>query len=158
MMRTFKRNTVIGLVLLLSAMWPATILGAGADDAAAAALDPQWTEQNRQVLSLIKEKKVDEALIAARKMMSYLRRNSRLKGQEAATTFNNMGMIYLSKGQFDMAHQYLSKALQLRTELFGPQSIEVATVWLNLSQLYKLQAEHIFKLHRKETQETGEQS
>lgn len=157
MMRTFKRNTVIGLVLLLSAMWPATILGAGADDAAAA-LDPQWTEQNRQVLSLIKEKKVDEALIAARKMMSYLRRNSRLKGQEAATTFNNMGMIYLSKGQFDMAHQYLSKALQLRTELFGPQSIEVATVWLNLSQLYKLQAEHIFKLHRKETQETGEQS
>ncbi len=156
MMRTFKRNTVIGLVLLLSAMWPAAIPGAETDDAAAA-IDPQWTEQNRQVLSLIKENKVDEALSAARKMMSYLRRNSLLKGQEAATTFNNMGMIYLSKGQFDMAHQHLSKALQLRTELFGPESIEVATVWLNLSQLYKLQAEHIFKRYQKSPQETGEQ-
>ena len=154
MTRTLKRNMAIGLVLLLSAMWPATILGAETDDAAAA-LDPEWTEQNRAVLSLIKEKKVDEALTEARKMMSYLRRNGLLKGQEAATTFNNMGMIYLSKGQFDMAHQHLSKALQLRTELFGPQSIEVATVWLNLSQLYKLQAEHIFKLHQKEPKESG---
>jgi tetratricopeptide (TPR) repeat protein len=144
---------VIGLVLLMSAMWPATILGAEADEAAAPP-DPEWMEQNQAVLSLIKEKKVDEALTEARKMMGYLRQNNLLKGQEAATTFNNLGMIYLSKGQFDMAHQYLSKALQLRTELFGPQSIEVATVWLNLSQLYKLQAEHIFKLHQKETGET----
>jgi tetratricopeptide (TPR) repeat protein len=131
---------------------PATAPGAESNSSESG-LDPEWSAQNQEVLSLIKEKKVDKALSAGRKMMSYLRRNQLLKGEEAATTFNNMGMIYLSKGQFDLAHQFLSKALQLRTELFGPQSIEVATVWLNLSQLYKLQAEHIFKLHQK----SGEQ-
>lgn len=140
---------LIGLVILLTA----TTLGAESNKASGN-LDLEWTRQNQEVLSLIKDKKIDEALAAARKMMSHLRRNNLLKGQEAATTFNNMGMIYLSKGQFDLAHQYLSKALQLRTDLFGPKSLEVATVWLNLSQLYKLQAEHIFKLHQKAAEET----
>ncbi len=146
------KHLLVGLILLLMAMSPATAPGAESDNGNAT-LDPEWSKKNQEVLSLIKEKKIDEALSAGRKMMSYLRRNQLLKGEEAATTFNNMGMIYLSKGQFDLAHQFLSKALQLRTELFGPQSIEVATVWLNLSQLYKLQAEHIFKLHQK----SGEQ-
>lgn len=143
------KHLLVGLLLLLLTAMPATAPGAESTPSESG-LDPEWSAQNQEVLSLIKEKKVDEALSAARKMMSYLRRNQLLKGQEAATTFNNMGMIYLSKGEFDLAHQFLSKALQLRTELFGPQSIEVATVWLNLSQLYKLQAEHIFKLHQKD--------
>jgi tetratricopeptide (TPR) repeat protein len=143
------KHLLVGLLLLLLTAMPATAPGAESAPSESG-LDPEWSAQNQEVLSLIKEKKVDEALSAARKMMSYLRRNQLLKGQEAATTFNNMGMIYLSKGEFDLAHQFLSKALQLRTELFGPQSIEVATVWLNLSQLYKLQAEHIFKLHQKD--------
>jgi tetratricopeptide (TPR) repeat protein len=146
------KHLLVGLLLLLLTAMPATAPGAESNSSESG-LDPEWSAQNQEVLSLIKEKKVDKALSAGRKMMSYLRRNQLLKGEEAATTFNNMGMIYLSKGQFDLAHQFLSKALQLRTELFGPQSIEVATVWLNLSQLYKLQAEHIFKLHQK----SGEQ-
>ncbi len=141
---------------MLAVLWPALMFGAETAETQGT-VDKAWARQNQQVLSLIKEKKIDEALSAARKMMSYLRNNNRLKGQEAATTFNNMGMIYLSKGQFDMAHQYLSRALQLRTDLFGPQSVEVATVWLNLSQLYKLQAEHIFKLHQKQNTPTEEQ-
>lgn len=150
-----KKSLLIGLTLIWTAMAANTLLAADTDGPTASP-DPEWMEKNQEVLSLIKEKKVDEALSAARKMMSYLRRNQLLNGQEAATTFNNLGMIYLSQGQFDLAHQFLSKALQLRTELFGPQSIEVATVWLNLSQLYKLQADHIFKLHNKTPGKSGE--
>jgi len=115
-------------------------------------IDAEWSQQNQALVDLVKDNKTDEALQKALAMFQYLQGKKLMEGQEAATTYNNLGMIYLSKGQFDKAQANLLKALEMRSTLYGPNSVDVATVWLNLSQLYKLQAEYIFQLNKKKTE------
>jgi len=157
-----KRKIIIGSAILLI-VYPALVLGsasepgkANSDTAQNINLDAHWVKENQALLPLIKEEKGQEALKKAKAMLRYLKKKKLLDGQEAATTYNNLGMIFLSEGEFDQAQVYLLKALQLRTKLFGNKSLEVATVWLNLSQLYKLQAQYIFKLHQNENEKKKE--
>ena len=117
-------------------------------------LDETWLKDNQALLELIKEKKNDEALAKAADTINYLKGKKMLESAEAATTHNNLGMIYLTKGNFAEANSHLVQALALRTKLYGGESIEVATVWLNLSELYKQQAQYIFLLHQKPAETT----
>jgi hypothetical protein len=119
--------------------------------AAPAKLDERWVKENQQIMELFKEKKLDEGIKAGQATLDYLKEAKLLEGQEAATTFNNMGMFYLMKGQFANSQVNLAKALNIRTKIFGDTSIEVATVWLNISELYKNQAHYIFQLNQKKT-------
>ncbi|MBA4396485.1 MAG: hypothetical protein C0394_03760 [Syntrophus sp. (in: bacteria)] len=116
-------------------------------------LDERWVKENQQIMDLVKDKKYDEGLKTGLATMDYLKEKKLLDGQEAATTLNNMGMIYLMKGQFADAQVNLSKALNIRTRIYGETSLEVATVWLNISELYKMQAQYIFQLHQKRAED-----
>lgn len=111
--------------------------------------DERWARENQQIMELVKEKKLDEGIKTGLATLDYLKEAKLLEGQEAATTFNNVGMLYLMKGQFADAQVNLAKALNLRTRIYGDTSIEVATVWLNFSELYKKQAQYIFQLNQK---------
>jgi tetratricopeptide (TPR) repeat protein len=112
-------------------------------------LDERWVKENQQIMELVKEKKLDEGIKVGLATLDYLKEAKLLDGQEAATTYNNVGMLYLMKGQFADSQVNLAKALNLRTRIFGDTSIEVATVWLNFSELYKKQAQYIFQLNQK---------
>lgn len=112
-------------------------------------LDSQWLKDNQELIHLVNEKKNSEAIQKGIAMLKYLEKKKLMESQEAATTYNNIGMAYLAAGQFDKSQENLLKALKLRTKIFGNTSVEVATVWLNLSQLYKMQAQYIFQLHNK---------
>ena len=138
------KNMIVAISLVVSL--PILVFGKGPGKSGDT-LDPKWAKENQRLVSLLKEKKADKALEKARGMLDYLKKQHLSDSQEAATTHNNLGMIHLSKGQFDKAEDHLLKALNLRTTIFGKKSLEVAIIWLNLSQLYKLQAEYIIKLH-----------
>ena len=106
-------------------------------------IDEKWSKDNQVLLSLVRDKKNDEALKKAQAMLDYLKGKKLSDGAEAATTYNNMGMIYISMGQFDQALVSLQKTLELRTKIYGDRSLEVANSWNNLSELYKVQAQFI---------------
>ena len=106
-------------------------------------LDEQWSKDNQALLTLVRGKKNDEALKKAQAMLDYLKGKNISGGAEAATTYNNLGMIYISMGQFDQALLSLQKTLELRTKIYGDRSLEVANSWNNLSELYKVQAQFI---------------
>lgn len=119
-------------------------------------LDTEWLRRNQGLVTLVQENKIDEALQSGLDAMKYLQGKNLLEGQEAATAHNNLGMIYLQRTQFDRAHPHLLKALEMRTRLTGPESLDVATVWLNLGQLYRLQGEQIIQLNRQRAEAAAE--
>jgi len=105
--------------------------------------DSGWEKENKIVLSLTKDRKFKEAIDKGEKALEYLKGKGMSDSLEAATTMNNLGMNSMSIGKLDKAHVYLMKALDLRLKLLGTTNMEVAAVWLNLSNLYKLQAQVI---------------
>lgn len=105
--------------------------------------DPGWEKGNRIVLDLTKARKYDEAIAKGQNVLEYLKGKGMSESLEAATTMNNLGMNSMSAGKLDKANGYLLKALELRRKHLGPASMEVAAVWLNLSELYKLQSQII---------------
>jgi tetratricopeptide (TPR) repeat protein len=162
MKSTRKQIVIAGLVLLLGL--PALVMGAPVDKkkakakSAAAAVEPSktdsqatpavkndevWNADNQALVALVKDKKNDEALAKAESMMFYLIGKNLMDGPEAATTYNNLGMIYVSTGKLDKGLESLTKALELRRKIFTDNSIEVAIVWQNLAELYKVQAQSI---------------
>jgi tetratricopeptide (TPR) repeat protein len=45
---------------------------------------------------------------------------------DVATSFNNIGSMYWSKGDYDRALENFNKSLAIRTKVLGPKSIDVA--------------------------------
>ena len=113
------------------------------EEATKSKFDPGWEKENNIVLSLAKDRKYNEAIAKGEKVLEYLKGKGLSESLEAATTMNNLGMNSMSAGKLDKTHVYLLKALDLRLKLLGKANIEVAAVWMNLSQLYKLQAQVI---------------
>jgi tetratricopeptide (TPR) repeat protein len=105
--------------------------------------DSGWQKENKIVLDLTKARKYDEAIAKGQSSLEYLKSKNMSESLEAATTLNNLGMNSMSAGKLDKANGYLQKALELRRKHLGPTNIEVGAVWMNLSELYKLQAQVI---------------
>jgi hypothetical protein len=120
-----------------------TIIPAQETPALAAGLDERWTKENQELLGLIQEKKLGEAQQKAMDTVGYLTEMKLLGGQEAATTFNNLGMVQISMGQFDKGVTNIVQALELKRKIHGDSSLEVATIWQNLAELYRVQAQVI---------------
>ena len=121
--------------------------------AAPVKLDERWGKENQQVMDLFKDKKYDEALKTSLATFNYLKESKLLDGPEAGTTYNNLGMIYLMQGRFADSQKNLLKALDIRIRIYGDSSLEVATVWQNISDLYKLQSQYIVQLHQKKAED-----
>ena len=108
-----------------------------------AGLDKRWLKENQELLQLIQDKKPKEAQQKAGSTISYLTEKKLLGGQEAATTYNNLGMVQISQGQYDDGVTNIVKALELKRKIHGDASLEVAAIWQNLSEIYKVQAQAI---------------
>lgn len=110
--------------------------------------DFDWKENNARLVALIQERKIDEALALGQEMVDYVDKMYRKDHPEKATTYNNMGMIFLLARDYGLAETCFQEALAMRRRIFGREHNEVAVILLNLVQLYKVQAEAIMYLNR----------
>jgi hypothetical protein len=53
-----------------------------------------------------------------------------------ATSFNNIGSVYKSKGYYDRALENHNNSLAIRTKVLGPESIDVAISFNNIGSVY----------------------
>ena len=107
-------------------------------------IDPEkWDEMNKMVLNLTKEKKLEEALSAAKELYKEALKNYGKKHKNTVTALNNLGFINMLKKDFDEAESYLLMALQVSEKVYGRFSKEVAVVNMNLGKLYMLKAKEI---------------
>ncbi len=136
----FKTSTLLAIILL--ALAPLAFCADKAAAPAAKPMDAQWQKMNDEVIALIQKKDMDKALEKSQEIVKFLEDKGLGKGPEAATTFNNLGMIYLQKSNLGMASQYLTNALTLRTEIFGENHPDTAVVLKNLSYLNQLMSQY----------------
>lgn len=113
--------------------------------------DIDWKENNGRLVALIRERKIEDAKALGQEMVDYVDRKYRKDDPEKATTYNNMGMVFMLARDYDLAETCFQEALAMRRRIFGREHNEVAVILLNLVQLYKVQAEAIMFLNRVET-------
>ncbi len=110
-----------------------------------------WQEKNGELLALINARRIEEALVVGQELLDYVDRKYKKDSREKATTYNNMGMVFLLSREYSLAEQCFHNALDMRKRIFGENHNEVAVILLNLVQLYKMQAQEIMALNRVET-------
>jgi Tfp pilus assembly protein PilF len=62
---------------------------------------------------------------------------------DVAASFNNIGLVYAGKGEFENALVQHQKALEIRTRVFGSDHPDVATSYQNLAVVYQRQGNHV---------------
>ena len=60
-----------------------------------------------------------------------------------AKSFNNIGLVYEKKGDYENALVQHQKALEIRTRVFGSDHPDVATSYQNLAATYHRQGNHV---------------
>jgi tetratricopeptide (TPR) repeat protein len=110
-----------------------------------------WEAKNRELVALLTAGKVGEALIVGQELLDYVDGKYKKDAPEKATTYNNMGMTFLLSKEYPLAEDCFQNALAMRKRIFGDNHNEVAVILMNLSQLYRVQAQEIMALNRIET-------
>jgi tetratricopeptide (TPR) repeat protein len=113
--------------------------------------DLDWQEKNDRLVSLINNKQLEDATVLGQELLDYVDRKYKGDAREKATTYNNVGMVFLMTRDYDVAEKCFQEALEMRKRIFGEIHNEVAVILLNLVQLYKMQAQEILLLNRVET-------
>jgi tetratricopeptide (TPR) repeat protein len=111
-----------------------------------------WQTRNRELVALIRERKVAEAVELATQLAEYVDRKHSKDAKEKATAHNNLGMALMLNRDYDLAEECFRSALDMRRRLFGDLHDEVAVILLNLARLYQIQAEEIMRGNHVETQ------
>lgn len=111
-----------------------------------------WQEKNRQLVALINERQVEQAIELGQEMLDYVDRRYRKDAKEKATTYNNVGMVFLLNREYGLAEECFHSALAMRKRIFGENHNEVAVILLNLVHLYRLQAEEIMLANKVQTE------
>ena len=58
-----------------------------------------------------------------------------------ATTYNNMGNVYVSQGQYDKALEMYNKSLKISLAALGEDHPDVATTY-NMGEVYRSQGQY----------------
>lgn len=112
----------------------------------------EWQAKNRELVTLIQERKITEAVALAEQIVEYMDRKHRKDAKEKATAHNNLGMALMLNQDYNLAEECFRSALAMRRRLFGDSHNEVALILLNLARLYQIQANEIMMENRVETQ------
>jgi tetratricopeptide (TPR) repeat protein len=110
-----------------------------------------WSKKNAELVSLIHTGNVKEAMRLGQDLVEHVDRTYRKDSKEKATSYNNMGMVFMLVRDYPLAEKCFQEALEMRKRLFGENHNEVAIIFLNLSELYKREAEEIMAANRVET-------
>lgn len=110
-----------------------------------------WKEKNRALIDTINSGDIAAALELGQKLVEHVDRVYRKDAKEKATTYNNMGMVFMMNRDYDLADECFHDALAMRKRLFGSDHNEVGVVLLNLAELYRRQASEILTTNKVET-------
>jgi len=111
-----------------------------------------WEGKNNELVALINDRKIEEALSLGQSLVEYVDRTFRRDAAQKATSYNNMGMAFMMAEDYELADRCFREALEMRKRLYGKDHNEVAVILLNMVQLYRIQAEAIFRANRVETE------
>jgi tetratricopeptide (TPR) repeat protein len=111
----------------------------------------QWQAKNRELVVLIRERKITEAVELAQQIVEYMDKKFRKDSKEKATAHNNLGMALMLNKDYELADECFRSALAMRRRIFGDSHNEVALILLNLARLYQIQAQEIMVENRVET-------
>ena len=114
--------------------------------------DFNWKEKNAELVQFINSGRLEEGEVLAQELVEFVDKKYKKDHVEKATSYNNMGMVFLLTRDFELSEKCFREALSMRKHLFGDEHNEVAVVLLNLMQLYKIQAEEIMMLNKVEEQ------
>ena len=98
------------------------------------------------VITLITERKIDEAQAVADELFTFSKEEWGKSHGNTATALNNLGFVSIMKRDFDKAESYLLMALQVTEKAYGEDSKECAVVYMNLAKLYVAKANEIRKI------------
>ena len=110
-----------------------------------------WQEKNQELVALIRARKAEEAVELGKELVEYVDRAFKKKdAAEKATSYNNMGMALMLAQDYELSETCFRQALAMRKRLFGEDHNEVAVIMMNLSHLYRIQAQEIMMVNRVE--------
>ncbi len=112
---------------------------------------------NRAVISLIKEKKIDDALDVAQELFDYSRGAYGKKHGNTATALNNLGFLSIMTKDFEKAESYLLMALQVTEKAYGKDTREAAVIYMNLAKLYLAKAREVSTIESAFAQQQAEE-
>ena len=115
--------------------------------------DFNWQQKNGELVALINQNKIEDAVVLGQELVEYVDRAYRKDSKEKATTYNNMGMVFMLAKDYDLADKCFREALEMRKRIFGKDHNETAIILLNMVQLYKTQAQEILMANRVETKQ-----
>jgi len=113
--------------------------------------DFDWKEKNAALIAAINGSDIETALALGQELVEYADRTFRKDTPQKATTYNNMGMVFMMSGDYELADECFRDALAMRKRIFGKDHNEVAVILLNMAELYRLQAREIMGKNRVET-------
>ncbi len=61
---------------------------------------------------------------------------------DIATSYNNIGLIYKYKGEYETALDYYNKSLKIRIESLPPNHPDIATSYDNIGSIYDNKGEY----------------
>ena len=80
-----------------------------------------------------------DALLFDRKSLSFNEKTFGLNHIDTATSYNNIGIVYYSQGDYENALEYSFKALHIREKILGPNHPDVAESYNNIGSIYSSQ-------------------
>lgn len=84
----------------------------------------------------------DASLLYAKTYLMMLQSSGDFYSLNLSTCYNNIGVIYQEKGNHEQALPFLEKALQIRENLLGIESVAVATSYNNIGMVYEAEGEY----------------
>jgi tetratricopeptide (TPR) repeat protein len=55
-----------------------------------------------------------------------------------ATSYNNIGLVWKTKGEYDKALEFYQQCLDIQLKSFGPEHLDVASTKSNIDEVLKL--------------------
>jgi tetratricopeptide (TPR) repeat protein len=94
-------------------------------------------EQHRQKAGVLYEKKDLKNYLSELETLLKIASTKESDHPHVASTYNNLGVIYESKGDYDKAIEYYTKSLPILLRTFGGEHPYVAASYYNLGAVYK---------------------
>ncbi len=99
--------------------------------------DSQWQEQNTQIIGLTRAGDTATALDRANELLASSRRSFGKKDRRTIIVLGNLGMIHMTRQEFDKAESFYLQALEFCESTLGKASEEYSAITSNLSLVFE---------------------
>src|ERR1039457_913697 len=102
----------------------------------------EWERLNAEAISLYKQGRYDQAVVAEKKALQVAEQNVGPDHPDVAQSVNNLAELYTAQGQYAQAEPLYKRSLAIWEKALGPDHPDVATSLNNLAGLYRAQGQY----------------